>query len=173
MNDLDFDSVYSAHARFVWRSLARLGVPPEHVADATQDVFVVVHRRLSSFEGRSSVKTWLFGIAMRVATDWSRKVKRQPSEPLPTTLLDAASEAPFESAARSEAVSTLHRLLDELTPDQRAVFVLVELEQMSVSQAAAAVGANLYTVISRLKVARQRFEAALRRHRAQEERGQP
>ena len=69
-------------------------------------------------------------------------------------------------AARSEAVTLLHRMLDELSPEQRAVFVLVELEQMSVAEAASAVSANIHTVTSRLKVARQRFEVALRRHRA-------
>lgn len=161
---LDFDSVYAAHARFVWRSLARLGVPAEHVADATQDVFVVVYRRLGSFEGRSSLRTWLFGIAFRVASDWVRKLRRQRSEPLLETLTDGVNEAPFDQVARSEAVSELYRLLDALSPDQRAVFILVELEQMSIAEAAEAVGANVYTVTSRLKVGRQKFEAAQRRH---------
>jgi RNA polymerase sigma-70 factor (ECF subfamily) len=169
---LDFDVVYREYARFVWRSLSRLGVSPEHVADATQDVFVVVHRRLGAFEGRSSVRTWLFGIAMRVASDWARKARRHPSEPLMETLPDTYTDAPFDGAARSEALSTLYRLLDELSPDQRAVFILVELEQMSVNEAASAVSANVHTVTSRLKVARQRFEAALRRHRALDRRSE-
>ncbi|MGC4087790.1 MAG: sigma-70 family RNA polymerase sigma factor [Polyangiaceae bacterium] len=163
---LDFDSVYREQARFVWRSLSRLGVAAEHLPDALQDVFIVVHRKLGGFEGRSSVRTWLFGIAMRVASDWARRQRRHPSEPLLDTLRDSRDDAPFERAARSEALTTLHRMLDELTPDQRAVFVLVELEQMSVAEAASAVSSNVHTVTSRLKVARQRFEAALRRHRA-------
>ncbi|MFZ5896200.1 MAG: RNA polymerase sigma factor [Myxococcota bacterium] len=170
---LDFDLVYREHARFVWRSLSRLGVAPEHLADAMQDVFIVVHRKLPSFEGRSSVRTWLFGIAMRVASDWARRVRRHPSEPLVDTIQDARENAPFERAARSEALSTLHRLLDELSPDQRAVFVLVELEQMSIAEAASAVSANIHTTTSRLKVARQKFEAALRRHRASDGRSPP
>lgn len=170
---LDFDSVYHEHARFVWRSLSRLGVVPEHLADAMQDVFIVVYRKLPSFEGRSSVRTWLFGIAMRVASDWARRIRRHPSEPLSENLQDARENAPFERAARSEAVSTLHRLLAELPADQRAVFVLVELEQMSVAEAASAVSANIHTVTSRLKVARQKFEAALRRHRAADTRSLP
>jgi len=163
---LEFDSVYREQARFVWRSLARLGVTPEHLPDAMQDVFIVVHRKLGSFEGRSSVRTWLFGIAMRVASDWARRARRHPSEQLLDTLQDSRENAPFEGAARSEAVTLLHRMLDELSPEQRAVFVLVELEQMSVAEAASAVSANIHTVTSRLKVARQRFEIALRRHRA-------
>lgn len=162
---LDFASVYAAHSRFVWRSLARLGVPPQHVPDATQDVFIVVHRRLSQFEGRSSLRTWLFGIAMRVASDWDRKARRHPSEPLVEDVADER-DVPFDSAARSEAVDTLHALLRELSPEQRAVFILVELEQMSVPEAAAAVDSNVHTVTSRLKVARRKFELALTRFRA-------
>lgn len=170
---LDFEGVYAEHARFVWRSLARLGVPPEQLADGLQDVFVVVHRRLGSFEGRSSIRTWVFGITLRVASDLARRARRHPSEPLAETLPDPHAEAPFEHAARSEAVTTLHRMLDELSPDQRAAFILIELEQMSLPEAATALGANIHTVTSRLKVARQKFEAALRRHRASDQRSQP
>lgn len=171
--DLDFEAVYAEHARFVWRSLARLGVPEEQLADGLQDVFVVVHRRLSDFEGRSSVRTWLFGIALRVAKDIARRARRHPSEPLAETLPDPRGEAPFDGAARSEAVQTLHRILAELSEEQRAAFILVELEQMSIPEAAVALEANIHTVTSRLKIARQRFEAALRRHRASDGRSTP
>lgn len=171
VNGLVFDAVYREKAAFVWRSLRRMGVPEAHLGDATQDVFVVVHRGLAAFEGRSSLDTWLFGIVLRVASQWRRSAKRRPTEPLSETLTDERAGTPFELTARSEATSTLHRLLDELTPEQRAVFVLVELEQMSVPEAAEAVGANLHTVTSRLKTARRKFEAGLRRHRARTERG--
>jgi len=170
---LDFDAVYAEHARFVWRSLARLGVPPEQIADGLQEVFVVVHRRLATFEGRSTMRTWVFGITLRVASDFARRARRHPSEPLSETLPDARGEAPFEGAARTEALGTLHRILDELSPEQRAAFILVELEQMSVPEAAQALDANIHTVTSRLKTARQKFEAALRRHRASDQRSQP
>src|SRR5258707_547910 len=59
---LDFDAVYTAHVAFVWRSLRRLGVPPALLEDATQNTFLVVHRRLAEFEGRGALRTWLFRI---------------------------------------------------------------------------------------------------------------
>jgi RNA polymerase sigma-70 factor (ECF subfamily) len=169
----DFDVLYQDNAEFVWRSLARLGVHESALADATQEVFLVAYRRLASFEGRSTVRTWLFGIAMRVASHAGRQARRRPTEPLPEALPSEASEAPFEHAARSEAVQTLYMLLDTLSPVQRAVFVLVELEQMSVPEAAEAVGANLNTVTSRLRAARENFAAALRRYRAANDRRRP
>jgi RNA polymerase sigma-70 factor (ECF subfamily) len=73
----------------------------------------------------------------------------------------------------SEAVSLLYRLLDQLSAKHRAVFVLAELEQMSVPEIAACVDANVHTVTSRLKKARRQFEAALRRHQARNHWRQP
>src|SRR6188474_2580416 len=69
MANASFRQIYDEHFRFVWRSLARLGVRESDLGDVTQEVFVIVHRKLSEFEGRSKVTTWLFGIAMRVARD--------------------------------------------------------------------------------------------------------
>src|SRR5262245_20245633 len=63
----EFSAFYEQYFAFVWRSVRRLGVADHAVDDAVQDVFVVVHRRLAEFEGRSSVRSWLFGIALRVA----------------------------------------------------------------------------------------------------------
>src|SRR5688572_24262740 len=66
---LSLRALYEEHFQFVWRSLRRLGVREADVPDAVQDVFLVVHRKLPEFEGRSKVTTWLFGIALRVARD--------------------------------------------------------------------------------------------------------
>jgi RNA polymerase sigma-70 factor (ECF subfamily) len=167
-----FDAVYAEYARFVWRSLARLGVAEAQLSDATQEVFIVVHRRLGEFEQRSSLKTWLFGIAMRVASQARRDTRRRPSEPLAGDVLDPLG-SPHEDAERAEAARTLYRLLEELSPEQRALFVLVELEQMTLPDAAEAVSANLHTAASRLKTARRKFESALKRHRARDERRRP
>ena len=85
MSEPTFREVYEEHFRFVWRSLRRLGVPESDVADAVQDVFLVVHRRLGDFEGRSKVSTWLYGISLRVARDRKRSafVRRNASDDEP------------------------------------------------------------------------------------------
>jgi RNA polymerase sigma-70 factor (ECF subfamily) len=168
---LTFQEVYSAHFPFVWRSVRRLGIPAGAVEDAVQEVFVVVHRKLSEFEGRSSVKTWLFGIVLRVVRDQRRTLRRKGT-PLqqedPETVGDERVPGPDERAAKAEAVRMLHALLDELDDEKREVFVLAELEQMSVPEIAEALSVNLNTVYSRLRVARQQFEEAVARHRARD-----
>lgn len=165
-NPLEFDAVYEAHFDFVWRSLRRLGVREAALDDAAQDVFVVVHRRLREFAGRSSLKTWLFGIALRVARHHRRTAARRDADALPDSVADLHSPTPHECAAQAEAVRVLHALLDQLDDDRRAVFVMMELEQMSAPEVTEALGIPLNTVYSRLRLARRDFEAALARHHA-------
>src|SRR5882672_3249734 len=69
--------IYERYGDFVWRNLRRLGIGEEAADDALQDVFLVVHRRLPEFESRSSIKTWLFGIVLRVAQTHLRTVRRR------------------------------------------------------------------------------------------------
>src|SRR5687767_2802019 len=72
-----FDQVYDEHVDFVWRSARRLGVPGTFADDVVQQTFLVVHRRLHDFEHRSSVKTWLFSILLRVVQDHRRSMRRK------------------------------------------------------------------------------------------------
>ena len=66
--DEAFTGLFREHAPYVWRVLRRLGVAEADVEDACQEVFLVVHRRAESFDGTSSVKTWIYGICVRVAS---------------------------------------------------------------------------------------------------------
>jgi RNA polymerase sigma-70 factor (ECF subfamily) len=165
-----FAEVYDEHFAFAWRSAKHLGTPDAHVDDVLQETFVIVHRRLASFEGRSSVKTWLFGILVNVVRAQRRRLRVAATESTadPEDVADPAA-GPQESAARAEAVRIVDRILDALDDDQRAVFVLAELEQMSAPDIATALGAPLNTVYSRLRLARAAFAEAARRHRARDE----
>ncbi|MEM9189574.1 MAG: sigma-70 family RNA polymerase sigma factor [Myxococcota bacterium] len=168
---LTFDEVYEQWFDFVWRSCRRLGVAESQVDDAVQDVFVVVHRRLQDFEGRSTIKTWLFGITLRVVKDHRRSERRRrkpEAEPLRDSLVDDRAAGPMENVARAEAVRTLHALLDGMDDERREVFVMMEFEQMSAPEVAAALGVKVNTVYSRLRLARQSFEEGIKRLRARD-----
>jgi RNA polymerase sigma-70 factor (ECF subfamily) len=167
---LDFDVIYEQHFDLVWRTLRRLGVAPAAVDDALQDVFLVVHRRLGEFEQRSSIRTWLFGITVRVASDYLRRGRRlENTTAIDVELRDEQSLDPHEQRARSEAVELLYRALSQLDPEKRAAFVLAELEEMTMAEVAAVVGSNVNTVSSRVKAGRRQFEAAVRRLRAKDD----
>lgn len=169
-----FEAVYEQLFDFVWRSARRLGVAEAAVDDVVQEVFLVVHRRLPEFEGRSSVKTWVFAIVLRVVSDWRRTQRRKGGlaslEQIAPEgdIADERGTCPASALEQAEAVRLLHRLLDELDDDKRTVFVLAELEQTTAPEIAEALSIPLNTVYSRLRAARIEFDKALARHRARE-----
>jgi len=164
-----FDDVYRDHFAFVWRSAKRLGVRDGSLDDIVQEVFVIVHRRLGDFEGRSSIRTWLFGITLRVSRDHRRSVARKsPAGSVDPETLTDPQPGPGESLEKAQAVRVLHALLDELDDEKREVFVMAELEQMAMPDIAATLGLNVNTAYARLRAARLSFEEGLARHRARE-----
>lgn len=171
---LDFDEVYDACFDFVWRNARRLGVPDAQVDDAVQEVFLVVHRRLGEFEGRSSIRTWIFGILVKVAADHRRTLRRKSPHArsgggvVEADTVPDEDASPHERMARSEGTRLLHRLLGELDDDKRAVFVLADLEEMSAPEIAEALRLNLNTVYARLRTARQEFNDLALRERARD-----
>jgi RNA polymerase sigma factor (sigma-70 family) len=74
--EASFECVYSTHVEFVWRSALRLGVDEFAADDVVQQVFLVVYKSLDAFEWRSTLKTWLFSILLRVAQDHRRAIRR-------------------------------------------------------------------------------------------------
>lgn len=166
----DFDEVYREHFAFVWRSAKRLGVRDASLDDVVQEVFVIVHRRLAEFEGRSSLRTWLFGITLRVVRDHRRSASRKDALDAGVDLdsLQTSTPGPGESVEKAEAVRLLHSILDGMDDDRREVFVMAELEQMPMPEIAEAIGINVNTAYARLRAARSAFEAALARHRARD-----
>jgi RNA polymerase sigma-70 factor (ECF subfamily) len=170
---LSFEAIYDRYADFVWRSLRRLGLDETAAEDGLQDVFLVVHRRLDDFEGRSSIKTWLFGIAIGIVRNHRRTQRRKGTDQVVEDALErivAEGEPPDEQAERARAVRLLYTLLDALDDDKRVVFVMAELEQMRGPEIAAATGINLNTVYSRLNAAKADFERAVTRWRHRTER---
>jgi len=164
-----FATIYDAHVKFVWRVLARLGVARSDLEDVCQEVFIVVHRRLADFEGRSSLRTWIYGIALRCASEYRRRnARRRPaSTPVPEI---AIAGSQLEDLDARDARATLDRLLELLDPEKREVFVLFELEELAMAEVVAIVGCPLQTGYSRLHAARAIVEAGAARMRAQERR---
>lgn len=156
----DFDALFREHARYVWRCVRQLGVADADAEDVCQEVFLTAQRKLSSFEGRSSLRSWLYGIALRVASDYRRSAyvrrERATAEPLePST---SASEGGALEPA--EARQTLQALLATLDEDRRAVLVLYEIEGFSMREVAEIVGCPMQTAYSRLYSARDALKAA-------------
>lgn len=167
---LDVADIHDSHADFVWSSLQRLGIHAADLEDALQDVFVVVHRRLGTFDGSSRLSTWLFGICLRVASQYRRKAHRRRERhvsDLESVAGEGSSVAPDAALLAREAEERLERVLDALKPERRVVFVMFEVESIGCAEIAEQLGLPLGTVYSRLSAARTDFSKAalkLRRH---------
>jgi RNA polymerase sigma-70 factor (ECF subfamily) len=168
----DFREVHDSCIDFVCRYAIHRGVSPVTLDDAVQEVFIVVHERLGTFEGRSSIKTWVGGIARLVVNDHLRKRKnRALGEPLlETELPPSDAPDPSELTARSEAARQLDELLAKMSEVQREVFVLCEIEQLSSVEVAEMLGVNENTIRTRLREARKSFEAGVNRFRTRAKR---
>lgn len=155
-----YAGLYREHFDFVWRSLRRLGVQERELPDATQEVFLVVFRRLSELRIGSKITTWLYAIALRVASDSRRRAHHRYE------IFDEPESRREESGVVDEMREVLLRALSSMPLEQRAVFVAFELEGMSGEEIAEAVGVGVPTVHSRLRLARERFRATAARERA-------
>lgn len=150
------------HFDLVWRLLRRLGVPATLVEDAAQEVFLVAARRVDAI-ALGSERSYLFGTALRVARAVRRKQTRDSArlEPLAD---DAPSEqrSPEELIDQRRDLELLDQVLTRLEESERTVFVLFELEGLTLGEIAGLTGARRGTVASRLRRARARFARALR-----------
>ena len=154
---LDLKDVYEEHFEYVWRTLLRLGMSDSTVADGTQNVFLVVRRRLDSYDAERPIRPWLFGIARNVAREERRRLVSRRESPEE----DQAKDDP--SIARLEAAQIVHRALEELGAARREVFVLHALDEVAMKDVAEALDMPLNTAYSHFRRAREEFRAAAER----------
>jgi RNA polymerase sigma-70 factor (ECF subfamily) len=160
---IEVGAIYREHAPFLSRVLIRLVGDGPHVDDLVQETFIVAWRKRGSFDGRCAPRTWLYGIAARLAMRhrrgvgrWLRALRTMAEQPAEVVTLDRQLEAPRASAA-------VHQAIAALPFGQREVFVLYELEELEGAQIAELLGIPVNTVWTRLHHGRKRFQDALRR----------
>lgn len=149
--------LFQQHAEEVWRFLKYLGVREQDLADACQEVFLVAHRKLPEFRGESTSRTWLYGIALRVAKAWRRRRQLVPLGE-DSRAVPASQEHDLQRRATHELLCWA---LDQLSEMQREVFVLHEIEEMPMSEVAERVECGLFTAYSRLRLARRSLKRVL------------
>ncbi len=153
------------HVDGLWRFMRRLGVLEMDLDDALQEVIVATSGRLADIPAASE-RSFLFGTAFRVACEWRRR--RGRSEVSDDALLDRPdpSPEPDDLTERAQARVMLDRVLADLPTDLRAVFVLYEIEEMTMAEIAQLLGLSPGTVASRLRRAREDFDKRVDRLKA-------
>lgn len=164
----DLGRIFEEHSPYVLRVLRHLGVASREVEDLAQEVFLVLHRRLDTFSGRGTLRAFIYGICLRVASDHRRRavVRREvPSDAPPAPSVPPPQDA---DADRARARAQLRELLSELDEPKLHVFVLYELEELPMREVARAVGCTVPTAYARLAAARRNLRAAIRRRQLRE-----
>jgi RNA polymerase sigma-70 factor (ECF subfamily) len=143
-----------------------LGVRDADVEDVCQEAFLVVHRRLGTFEGKSSVRTWVYGICIRVASDYRKRAhhkREQVVDEMPDAAVVGDQDQELE---QRRALAWLDGVLDSLDESKRAAFVLSDIEEVPMSEIAEALSCPLQTAYARVYAARRHIDAAARREKA-------
>jgi RNA polymerase sigma-70 factor, ECF subfamily len=161
-------SAVSLHFNSVWRMLRRLGVPEADADDAAQRVFLALDKRLADVPVERE-RGFLLSAAVRIAANTRRHLKRSRED----AVLDDESEAPEPSPERAlqhrQLLAELDQALSDLSEEQRTVFVLYEIEGFSLPEIARSLAVPVGTATSRLRRARETFEAWLTERRARGE----
>jgi RNA polymerase sigma-70 factor (ECF subfamily) len=153
---LDVGDVYSTHAKSVWKFLRYLGVWGSDCEDCFQQVFVAVVRRRDDYKPTAPVQAWLFGICTNVVKHHRRTVGRRQKRDMDTVEQLSSTAPPQDEQAASQEL--LHRVLDAMVPEQRALLWMFEVEEQDCPAIARELGIPVGTVYSRLSTARKAFK---------------
>jgi len=173
-SELTFEALYDRWFEDVSRWVRALGCREADRDDLVQDIFLVVHRRLADFDGQN-VAGWLYQIARRKVRDhrrllWFKHLCGRTSVPLTDAMLKTSS-SPLAQLETKQKQQLLEQLLDKLSEDQRAAFVLFEIEGASGEEIAALQGAPINTVWARIHTARKKLQEQGARFEKRSERG--
>lgn len=148
-----FARLYQRYVGFTWRVVGQAGVPNHAIDDVVQEVWLIVHRRLPSFEGRSAVKSWLFGVSLNVARNQRRSDRRRQKH-LPEPLGEGNSLDPERIRAGREACEQVERFLCGLDDRRRTIFAHQFIENRSARETADAIGVDVITVYRQVRLLR-------------------
>ena len=166
-----FQELCAAYFEFVWKCARGFGSKADEIDDVVQDVFLVVQRRHAELKEERLARSWIYSITRRVVSTHRRQRRERDARDAPDVdLLRSPEQSPLAAAERQLEVRILSTLLDRLDERKREVFVLSELLEMSGREIAETIGVPMNTVYSRLRAAREEFDAAAQRQRLSLER---
>ena len=164
---VDLSAAFQDHGRFIARSILRLTGDGPHVEDILQETFIIAHRKRETFESRSTLRTWLYGIASNLCLHHRRSLARE------LNALEKAAKEPTESRGSPETAveaaqnkALVEAAMQAIPFKQREVFMLYEIDGMDGPSIAQLIDVPLNTVWSRLRLGREAFAKEVRRRRA-------
>lgn len=162
-----FAELFTEHAAYVGRLLRYLGVPDRDLDDACQDAFLVVHKKLDTLRPETPPRAWIYGICIHLAREARRRLAKQRAR---TERLDSERQFPAHGSPVDEVHAARQQvlaLLEVLDEDKREVFLLHDVEQLTMREICDALQIPLQTGYSRLRLARERLQQRVGARRPQ------
>ena len=161
-----FGAIFREQAPFVWRLLRRLGASSVDADDLCQEVFLVLHRRFLEIDTSRPLRPWVYGVAIRLASEHRRR--RRFSEGVRASIEVSAPALQHDELERRQARHLLQEAIARLDDAKRAIFVLHELEELTMTEIAEALSCPVQTAYSRLHAARKEVRAFFARLESRE-----
>jgi RNA polymerase sigma-70 factor (ECF subfamily) len=167
-----FQAIYNQYLNFVWSSAGHLGAGADAIDDVVQDVFIVIHSKLTTLKRPEALRSWIYGIVRRTVSDHRRS--RRSRDAAGKSLNDELKStrrfqpSPLDLSERNSDVELLETILAKLDEPKREIFIMVEVLEMTIPEVVQALEIPLNTAYSRLRLAREAFEQALAKHEAHE-----
>jgi len=159
-DEASFEEIYRAYSRFVYNVALRMVREPQAAEEVTQDVFLVMFRKLKTFQYKSSLKTWIYRITINMSINHAKRSHNKNREIYAyddARYVSSEGNQIFQDVDKEYHENVIRKLLDLLNPDQRACIVLRNIEGLSYEEIARSLHININTVRSRLKRAREKL----------------
>jgi len=158
-----FERVFEEQFSYVWSTLRRFGVAERDLEDVTQEVFVRVHTQLCHYDPERPIRPWLFGITLGAAGNYVRLARHRTALVAEVVQITDPSQGADESLAHAQERALVHRALQTVPMEQRAVLIMHEMDGYTIPEVADALGVGLNTAYSRLRLGRESFKGAMTR----------
>jgi RNA polymerase sigma-70 factor (ECF subfamily) len=169
-----FDELVTRYRARIFGMIYNMVHNEQDAWDLAQDSFLKAWKSIDRFRGQSSFYTWIYRIVMNVTIDWLRKKQIKGSgaefdDAIQPTAIDPASRTvpktealPHQTMERSEIRARIDKAIAQLSPEQRAVILMKEIDDMQYHEIAEALGCSIGTVMSRLFYARKKLQSLLK-----------
>jgi len=162
-----FREIFDTHHDYLWCSLRRMGVHPGDLDDVCHEVLLSVHHNLPKYDPTRPLRPWLFAFAFHAASDFRRLARHRVSVGLDEVEPIDGSLDPEQALFRREAGRLVDEALQAISPTNRGVFIMYEIDGTDMKDIASALNVPLHTAYSRLRLARATFEAKVRELRGE------
>ena len=149
--------LFDGYAAFVWRTLRYHSVAERDLDDVSQEVFLIIFRKLPDFDPHGSLRAWIYGICMRVARDYRGRAHKRHEILVDEVSDQVGGSTPASESERLAEQRRLQQMLERLDEEKRAVLVLHELEGLPMNEVAELVQCPVKTAYSRLAAARKQM----------------